>query len=532
MGFVIYYLLPLALVSSNVYLLLNLFFLVLICMLFGLVVLASNFQPVLEWLFMWGLFFWERAAVRTVALRNFDAHRRRNSKTAIMFAIALAFLIFLSVTFSAQISSLSTREQQRRATTISVRLSRFNYRATQAPGPGIPVTAIENFVASQPLISDYGFVTMPIEWQVQAVVGAAVLNMGHLNSVAQNVRGVSPSVFTSSFAGFTVLGSQDPLAGATNPRETVPFRLYYRNGSSAVMMGTNLAPTMGIARAATAGASEVLLRQFVIEPTPLSVFSVAGSGASSASSATTTSYITHLNVASFLSLAPLFTFSLYPSGTSQDVLLSLPAFARLCAAGPNSTVTSVDALRMEYVLFKTGPRVTNAQYDALKRDLTRALEATGVDNLEIFDTRDVTTSLATANTLVNFFFLFTVVVALVICFFSLISSMYTNIFEQKKEIGVMIALGISRSWLYRMYIWEAIVVVLAASMLGIGIGVLVSWTVALQQVLFTQLPVPYDFPWLITVGVIILSFLFGLLAAVVPLRAILRMSPVEILRSA
>ncbi len=97
LGFVIYYLLPLSLLSSNIYLLLNIFFLLLILMLLGLVILASNLQPVLEWCFMWLCFFWEQPAVRSVAIRNFDAHRRRNAKTAIMFSISLAFMIFLQV---------------------------------------------------------------------------------------------------------------------------------------------------------------------------------------------------------------------------------------------------------------------------------------------------------------------------------------------------------------------------------------------------------------------------------------------------
>jgi ABC-type antimicrobial peptide transport system permease subunit len=93
---------------------------------------------------------------------------------------------------------------------------------------------------------------------------------------------------------------------------------------------------------------------------------------------------------------------------------------------------------------------------------------------QVLDSRDQTASLATARSLINFFFLFTVVIALVICFFSLSSSMYTNIYEQTKEIGVMLALGLAKPALGRLFIWEAICVVLSASTLGIGIGVLVA----------------------------------------------------------
>jgi hypothetical protein len=42
--------------------------------------------------------------------------------------------------------------------------------------------------------------------------------------------------------------------------------------------------------------------------------------------------------------------------------------------------------------------------------------------------------------------------AMLICFFSLVSSMYTNVHEQTKEIGVVLALGLPRSWLTRVCI--------------------------------------------------------------------------------
>ena len=166
----------------------------------------------------------------------------------------------------------------------------------------------------------------------------------------------------------------------------------------------------------------------------------------------------------------------------------------------------------------------------MKRSLVTVVAEAGVRNVEVIDTRDSTDSLKTAEQLVGFFFLFTVIIALVICFFSLSSSMYTNIFEQRKEIGVLMALGIQKGWLRRIYFWEAIVVVLSASLVGIGIGILVAYTMTLQQQLFTQLPVPFEFPWAISLLVIILSVVFGLLASVGPLYRILKSSPVAVLR--
>jgi ABC-type antimicrobial peptide transport system permease subunit len=48
--------------------------------------------------------------------------------------------------------------------------------------------------------------------------------------------------------------------------------------------------------------------------------------------------------------------------------------------------------------------------------------------------------------------------------------MTSNIHEQSKEIAIMRALGMSRAWMYRVYIYESFVLVVASSFLGIIIG--------------------------------------------------------------
>ena len=109
LGFTIYYLLPLALVSANMELMFDLFIGLLIGMLLGLVLLTSNFQPLVERILLKSLFlilFWEGGAMRRIILKNLLAHRRRNKKTATMFSFGLGFLIFLSVSFQIQVNGM------------------------------------------------------------------------------------------------------------------------------------------------------------------------------------------------------------------------------------------------------------------------------------------------------------------------------------------------------------------------------------------------------------------------------------------
>ena len=49
------------------------------------------------------LLFWERGVVVKLAVSNLVAHRIRNRKTMVMYALALAFIIFITTAANQQI---------------------------------------------------------------------------------------------------------------------------------------------------------------------------------------------------------------------------------------------------------------------------------------------------------------------------------------------------------------------------------------------------------------------------------------------
>lgn len=77
--------------------------------------------------------------------------------------------------------------------------------------------------------------------------------------------------------------------------------------------------------------------------------------------------------------------------------------------------------------------------------------------------------------------LFTVVimVTMFLCFFQLSTSMSANLFEQAKEIGVLMALGFTRNRLVMLYCYEAFILVIASSLLGVFVGTLAAFTMVL-----------------------------------------------------
>ncbi|KAH3732931.1 DUF214 family protein [Pelomyxa schiedti] len=132
-------------------------------------------------------------------------------------------------------------------------------------------------------------------------------------------------------------------------------------------------------------------------------------------------------VAPFLDSAPSFVFSKFPSTTDQDTFVSFPSYLRMSNGG----IQSKKQLPLREFLIKVKPDTPYSQMDC------------GAPHC---------------------------------C---------TKKIENTKEIGVLRAVGLSKSWLSRVYIYEAFIVVFSSSFFGLLIGTAVGWTMTLQQLLFT-----------------------------------------------
>jgi ABC-type antimicrobial peptide transport system permease subunit len=97
--------------------------------------------------------------------------------------------------------------------------------------------------------------------------------------------------------------------------------------------------------------------------------------------------------------------------------------------------------------------------------------------------------------ILNIIFNVIIAITMFLCFFSLSSSMSANLYEQSKEIGVMRAMGLTKKRVYLLYIYEAFILVLSSSLLGMMIGTTVGFSMTLQQILFTDIPLFFYFPW-------------------------------------
>lgn len=94
-----------------------------------------------------------------------------------------------------------------------------------------------------------------------------------------------------------------------------------------------------------------------------------------------------------------------------------------------------------------------------------------------------------------------------LCFFSLSASMSANLYEQKKEVGVLRAMGFTNYRVRMLYFYESLVLVLTSCILGVLIGVVVGYTMLLQFNLFLGEKVVFFFPWTQFALVVVLSII-------------------------
>lgn len=101
-GFVTYYLIPYAFQFRDFALFLAILNAILLGMLVGLCILALGVQPYLEkavlWCFLWG----KQRRLWNIIRKNLSGHRSRNIKTAQMFTLCIAFVVFAGTMFKLQ----------------------------------------------------------------------------------------------------------------------------------------------------------------------------------------------------------------------------------------------------------------------------------------------------------------------------------------------------------------------------------------------------------------------------------------------
>lgn len=94
--------------------------------------------------------------------------------------------------------------------------------------------------------------------------------------------------------------------------------------------------------------------------------------------------------------------------------------------------------------------------------------------------------------------------------------MHTNVLEQTKEIGIERALGLKRFQLVRVYIEEAFILVISATVMGMIVGIVIGYLLTSQMGMMQGLSVPFVFPWVMALAAVGSAIIISILASAGP----------------
>lgn len=111
------------------------------------------------------------------------------------------------------------------------------------------------------------------------------------------------------------------------------------------------------------------------------------------------------------------------------------------------------------------------------------------------DTNTIIESSRDATYLLNLFAIMISLVAIILSFFLILVSFTANIKDNSWEFGVLRAIGLTINQLSRIYIYEALILVVASGLIGTIVGIVIAVTLTLQILMFMELPFQFVFPY-------------------------------------
>lgn len=513
-GTLIYYFFPRALLDGDLNLLLFIFLGLLLSMILGLTVLSLNFERPLEHALTAVLLWWTPEAVRKTMHKNLVAHRTRNRKTTLMYASSLAFILFVIVTFALQMITFQFQWEQRYGTGLRMQCSFYssmNLIETLSsvddillpqerpstppppPAPGEPEEEEEEW-SDLPPVEDVAYVT----YNLGDILGqrSFINTLGRIMYAGADVYAVSPNYDQVVLPGFEQINSRAPPANSEDSF-SITEQLYTPRGSQSLVIGSLYKDNMALTLNST-----LLLHTEGSNQAPI---------------------FRRLRPLAFLDGLAGFNFSPFPNRPWQDALVSVPTLVRLS----RGKIKSVNDVPVKYIMFRLRRGMGPQERERVK---IRLKSMAGRNSCIVNDVEDRLTGFKTALAFLDLIAGATTSIALLVSFFSLTSSMFTNIHEQGKEIGLLRAVGVTRPWIAAVYSLEATVLVLSAGVLGVCIGSAVAFTVTAQRSLFTQLPLPFVFPRMAVAVILIASVVSAFIAAFVPAIRLVHSNIVRLMR--
>jgi ABC-type antimicrobial peptide transport system permease subunit len=538
-GFIIYYMIPYSFIFQQFALFFDIFVLILLGMLFGLSLLAMTIHGYVQKLsvnlLMWGK---DRRVLKTLVTKNLWGHSRRNTKTAVLFTTCIAFIIFAGSIFLLQSQNLVDNVKAGLGSDINVMTfytelaldedNIRNYLDTQMAKPNSPVVGFTFYTF---YLSDFPFMRE-----------TRISNLADFPTTKIFLFAAEENYLTYAFDRYLVISELDnsyTYPKTPNGRQDIIKSLYIDPYDHSQTNNTFIPPNIGTdpVPRATEWILDISNNETYTEVIDMLI---SESNRLPLSVDTTTPMILTLEYftvkttrrwettkmylltkpRALVTKLPGFFFSSY-SQTSKNspVIISMDNYYKLMFRAFNSSYMRDEDFPEKppkrTLLVKLKDDVSTEDREYIVNGIRNFLQS---DQIIVSDTNELVKSTDIAVLVLNLFFDLIAVIVITICFFVLLVSFTSNITENAWEFGVLRAVGLTSFQVIRVYIYEAMSIILSSLILGTGLGMLVSATLTLQADLFTELAFEMRFPHLLFWSIVVMSLAVAVLGSWLPAR--------------
>eukprot|EP00672_Neobodo_designis_P017589 CAMPEP_0174835642 /NCGR_PEP_ID=MMETSP1114-20130205/5510_1 /TAXON_ID=312471 /ORGANISM="Neobodo designis, Strain CCAP 1951/1" /LENGTH=1146 /DNA_ID=CAMNT_0016069595 /DNA_START=80 /DNA_END=3520 /DNA_ORIENTATION=+ len=511
-GFLVYYLVPLAFIFNELWLFFLVMNIILIMMLFGLCLITGTLQVFLERGFLWLMLWGKEKRLHTLIVKNFKAHSERNSKGYMMFTLSVACVVFGGVLFTLLSTSIVETVSVLTGADVTVVSLDFDFPLNR--------TQLDTFFEeNRDRVADWSYETFPVFSYPQISTNTALRNSIGFPGSQQSIIGLEKNFLDAAFGRYVLIEEKEDIeyaisaTGATDIIASLYTQAPLRTVEPVGAIYTGFPPNET--------RPNVAIKYDLIMPSVSSAAATDVIGLKAGSFGTiqfgyevgegnrkqeiTTVYLASTRALcrkfpGFLTVSPIpFTFRTAPTFVTVDDFQALVRSNAIDfptrVGDTNYRYTSDDATdevryRKLYVRLQPGVEGDAREFfvNLLQSQVNPYYHLTT-------DTLSVTDSVRVAGEMIMIFFYFVSVIAIVLDTLMLWLVFVSNVQLNAWSFAVLRSLGFTVWQLRRAFIYESMSIVMSGFLMGTLIGVAIAMTLVLQLNLFLQLPFTFAFPY-------------------------------------
>lgn len=456
-GIVSCYLYPLGLFYKKDNIMIALFIISIFFIIFGFLLLSFNLENIIQFTILKIVFYFSTESIRELITKNLKSHKFRNRRAIILYSLCLSTVIFLSVTFHLQTQTFRYYSQKPFGTRFSI-ISYDTQEVTKSFQKDL-----EALIKDNQIINGYTFMSNSLS-SLYNDTKFSISNLGDIKSYKTNIIAVAPNFFDVLSKEY--LEITDNYLGVQ-----ISDGIYSKEGNKRIIVSDYIKPNLLLD----------LNQKFAI----------------------------HVNDEKF-AFKPL-AFLKSSSGDINmnnlkdvDTIVSFPQFIKLSNGGIK-TIQDIPIQKF----FISVSNFTQNDLNSFYKNVTMII---GMRKLSFIDNEVTLSTLLSISNIFDYLSYIVISFILIICGFSFVSSIYLNIQDQQREIGIFRSIGIPKITIIHLFLYEALVIILTSAIIGISIGTLISYLATAQRSLYTQIDLQFLFPWRIVFIALPIMLLASLLS--------------------